>query len=75
MKTFIETEVEEGSYASRSDYVRQLVRRDMDRQQLRSLLLLGAASPTTELADSAYFDAMRARILEAARQTRPPTVP
>jgi antitoxin ParD1/3/4 len=75
MTTFIDTQLEEGGFTSRSKYVRRPARRDMDRQQLRSLLLIGAASPATEPADNAYFDAMRARILGSGQQAHSSTSP
>ena len=49
-------------YGTSSEYLRELIRRDQDRVQLRGLLLAGAASEPTAPADTAYFDALRARV-------------
>lgn len=61
LKTFVEQQVTERGYGTSSEYVRELIRRDHDRQQLRGLLLDGAASAPGAVADSSYFDELRAR--------------
>ncbi len=61
LKTFVDAQVDEGSYGSTSEYVRDLIRRDHDRRQLREALLDGARSPVTANADAAYFASLRAR--------------
>jgi antitoxin ParD1/3/4 len=53
--------VQQRGYGTSSEYVRELIRRDQDRQQLRGLLLAGAASAPTAPVDAAYFDALRRR--------------
>ena len=45
--------------------VRELTRKDLDRQRLRDRLLTGAASPRTGKADAAYFDRLRGQVREA----------
>nr|WP_313633281.1 type II toxin-antitoxin system ParD family antitoxin [Brevundimonas naejangsanensis] len=62
MKAFVDEQVEERGYGSSSEYVRDLIRKDGDRQKLRSLLLVGAESGPTGPADGAYFESLRARI-------------
>jgi len=62
LRAFVDRQVAERSYGSSSEYVRDLIRKDQDRQQLRHLLLDGAASPPTAPADAAYFEGLRARI-------------
>lgn len=62
MKTFIDEQVAAHGYGSSSEFLRDLVRREQDRQQLRGLLLEGAASPLGEVADDAYFDKVREQI-------------
>ena len=42
-----------------SEYTRELIRKDQDRQRLRRLLLHGAASSPTTTADVDYFDRLR----------------
>ena len=63
MKTFVDEQVEARGYGSSSEYVRDLIRKDGDRQMLRRLLLIGAESSPAAPADAAYFDALRARIV------------
>lgn len=63
MKTFVDEQVEARGYGSSSEYVRDLIRKDGDRQRLRNLLLIGAETSPAAPADTAYFDALRARIV------------
>ena len=51
-----------------SEYVREPIRRERDRQTLRDLLLEGAASPRAGMADAAYFDRLRSRVRDAGEQ-------
>lgn len=62
LKAYVDQQVDEGGYGSTSEYVRELIRRDKDRQQLRRLLLAGASSPPGPVADAAYFSSVRDRI-------------
>ena len=62
LKAFVDGKVQEGSYGSTSEYVRELIRRDQDRQRLRQLLLEGAGSPPGAEADADYFTALRRRV-------------
>lgn len=61
LKSFVDERVAGGGFGTSSEYVRDLIRKDQDRQRLRALLLDGAASPPTAPADAAYFDALRDR--------------
>ena len=61
LKDFVDEQVTERGYGTSSEYVRELIRRDSDRQHLRSLLMEGGASAAATPADSAYFDALRRR--------------
>lgn len=45
LKTFVDQQVRSRGYSSSSEYDSELIRKDQDRQRLRSLLLEGAASP------------------------------
>ena len=62
LKNFVDTQVGSRGFGTSSEYVRELIRKDQDRQQLRGLLLAGAHSAPTAPADTAYFDALRQRI-------------
>lgn len=68
LKDFVEERVAEGGYGTTSEYVRELIRHDQDRRRLRDLLLDGAASPPSEPADAAYFEALRDRVRRRARR-------
>lgn len=68
LKTFVDEQVSRGGYGTSSEYVRELIRKDQDRQQLRGLLLAGAASaPSSTPADGAYFEGLRAKVRKAAK--------
>ena len=44
LKAFVDEQVSERGYGTSSEYVRELIRKDQDRLQLRSLLLAGAST-------------------------------
>jgi antitoxin ParD1/3/4 len=67
LKDFVEEQVARQGYGTTSEYVRELIRRDQDRLHLRDLLLEGAASPPSEPADAAYFEALRESVRRRAR--------
>ncbi|WP_229729547.1 type II toxin-antitoxin system ParD family antitoxin [Agaricicola taiwanensis] len=62
LKAFVDEQVAGRGYGTSSEYVRELIRRDQDRQKLRSLLLQGASSPPTAPVDDAFFQSLRARV-------------
>ncbi|MNN25885.1 Antitoxin ParD4 [compost metagenome] len=62
LKDFVDEQVSERGYGTSSEYVRELIRKDQDRQRLRGLLMAGAASPPTGPVDSAYFESLRNRV-------------
>jgi antitoxin ParD1/3/4 len=68
LKGFVDEQVAERGYSTSSEYVRELIRIDQDRQHLRKLLLEGAASPLEGPADDAFFDGLRARIRRHAAE-------
>lgn len=67
LKAFVDEQVSQRGYGTSSEYVRELIRKDRDRQQLRGLLLAGAASAPTAPVDPAYFEGLRDRVRKAAR--------
>lgn len=62
LKQFVDSQVATAGYGTSSEYVRQLIRRDQEREQLRNLLLTGAKSAPSGLADDAYFADLRSGI-------------
>ena len=64
----MDQQVSARGYRSSSEYVRELIRKDQDRQRLRSLLLEGAASPPGVTADADYFGRLRGPHREAGQR-------
>ena len=62
LKTYVDEQVSGRGYGTSSEYVRELIRKDQDRQRLRGLLLEGAASPARDPIDEAYFASLRDRV-------------
>ncbi|WP_342593237.1 type II toxin-antitoxin system ParD family antitoxin [Ramlibacter agri] len=62
MKEFVDQQVAERGYGTSSEYIRDLIRREQDRLQLRNLILEGATAPRTGEADAVYFDGLRDRV-------------
>jgi antitoxin ParD1/3/4 len=68
LKGFVDEQVAERGYSTSSEYVRELIRKEQDRQHLRNLLLEGAASPLEGPADDAWFDELRQHAIKHARK-------
>ncbi|EQB14891.1 MULTISPECIES: ribbon-helix-helix domain-containing protein [Sphingobium] len=66
LKAFVDEQVVGRGYGTSSEYVRELIRKDQDRQRLRRLLLDGAQSAPGAPADDDYFEGLRARAHRAA---------
>ncbi len=66
LKDFVDLQVTDHGYGTSSEYVRELIRADRDRRQLRALLLAGAASAPAGAMNADYFDGLRTRIRQAA---------
>lgn len=67
LKVFVDEQVSQRGYGTSSEYVRELIRKDQDRLQLRNLLLAGAASAQAATADAKYFDNLRSRVRKSAK--------
>ena len=61
LKAFVDEQVAGRGYGTSSEYVRELICRDQDRQRIRALLLDGATSGPGEKADADYFAKLRER--------------
>ena len=68
LKSFVDQQVSARGYSSSSEYVRELIRKDQDRQRPRGLLLEGAVSPPAVTADADYFGRLRGRDREAGER-------
>ena len=62
LKSFVDVQVMHRGYGTSSEYVRELIRKDQQAQQLRSLLLAGAQSPAQQAVTSAYFETLRRKV-------------
>ncbi len=65
LKSFVNDQVSTCGYGSSSEYVRELIRKDYDRQRLRDRLITGATSPKGTVADADYFDRLRDGVRKA----------
>lgn len=67
LKSFVDEQVSQRGYGTSSEYVRELIRKDQDRLQVRNLLLSGAASAPATPANASYFAGLRDRVRKATR--------
>lgn len=67
LKSFVDEQVSQRGYGTSSEYVRELIRKDQDRLQLRHLLLAGAASAPAAPADARYFEGLRDRVRKSVK--------
>lgn len=69
LKTFVDDQVSQRGYGTSSEYVRELIRKDQDRLQLRGLLLAGASSAPVAPAAASYFEGLRSRMRQSAKSS------
>lgn len=62
LKKFVEAQVDEHDYVSSSEFLRELLRREQDRTQLRALLIQGMESGSGSEMNDSYFERIRERI-------------
>jgi antitoxin ParD1/3/4 len=67
LKSFVDEQVESRGYGTSSEYVRELIRKDQDRQRLRGMLLEGAASAPGQATSKSYFDGLRRRVRRTSK--------
>ncbi len=60
LKRFVDQQVAAKSFSSTSEYLRELIRRQRDAEQLRELLLEGLSSGPAVPVDETLFDELRA---------------
>ena len=66
LREFVDEQVSVRGFGTTSEYVRELIRYDRDRAQLRERILASAEAEFVEPMDAAYFDRLRANVREAA---------
>jgi antitoxin ParD1/3/4 len=71
LKSFVDEQVSQRGFGTSSEYVRELIRNDQERRQLRGLLLDGAGSEATQAVTSDYFEDLRKRMTKATKPTGP----
>lgn len=59
LKSFVDDQVAERGFGTCSAYIRELIRRDRDRQHLRGRLLEGGESAPSVTVDEVYFENLR----------------
>jgi len=64
LRAFADEQVSAHLFASSSEYVRELIRRDRDNVRLRDAVVEGMRSGEGHELDAAYFDRLRARAHE-----------
>ncbi len=62
LRSFVDEQVTSRGFGTSSEYVRELIRKDQDRQHLRGLLLEGAASSPVSPVNADYFEGLRKRV-------------
>ncbi|WP_367112975.1 type II toxin-antitoxin system ParD family antitoxin [Sphingomonas sp.] len=68
LKSFVDEQVADRGYGTSSEYVRELIRRERDKEELRTMLLAGANSGPGRLVDDAYFAELRALARDEAAE-------
>ena len=68
LKAFVDERVQSAGYGTSSEYVRELIRRDKDRTQLREHVLAGVRSGVAGPMDAAYFTKLRQGSAKPARK-------
>ena len=67
LKADVDSRISEGGYGTGSEYVRDLIVHDLDRQALRRMLLEGAASPIDEQPYEDWIESLKERVRIHAR--------
>lgn len=70
LKQYVDQQVSTAGYGTSSEYVRELIRHDQERTQLRNLLLQGAQSASIGLADEHYFADLRSNVKKQLNKTK-----
>lgn len=68
LKDFVDQQVTEYGFGTISEYIRELIRKDQERKQLRELLLAGAQSAPQEPVNPDYFKSLKSQIQHHTQQ-------
>jgi antitoxin ParD1/3/4 len=66
LKSFVDEQVSQRGFSTSSEYMRELIRKDLDRTTLREMLLDGAGSEAVGNFDSNYFEGLRKSVKRKA---------
>lgn len=62
LRVYVEQQVEKGLYSTNSEYIKELIRKDLEREQLKNLIKEGMNSPTGSVIDNNYFASLERKI-------------
>ncbi len=62
LKAYVDIRIKADGFGSSSEYMRELIRRDRDRERFRQYLLDGIASKPAGRMDAAYFADLRKQV-------------
>lgn len=71
LKSFVDEQVGEHGHGTSSEYVRDLIRKDQQRQHLLGLLRAGAASAPAAPVNAGYFERLRNRVRQSGKAGKP----
>ena len=72
MKAFVDAQVADRRYGNASEYMRDLIRRDLAREQFRAAIFAGLESGPPVEWTAAHFDELRAEIARAEAASASP---
>jgi antitoxin ParD1/3/4 len=64
LRSYVEGRVADEGYVSTSEYVRDLIRHDRDREALRELVVAGFESGSAGEMDDSFFELLNERIVQ-----------
>jgi antitoxin ParD1/3/4 len=66
MKIFVDEQVSQRGYGTSSEYLRELIRKEQERNALRELLVAGASARPVQEVNAQYFDELRKKAKKLA---------
>lgn len=67
LKSCVDEQVSQRGCGTSSEYVRERIRPDQDRLQLRGMLMAGGTSAPSAPANASYFEGLRARVRKTSK--------